>query len=64
MKRAPRNKEASVCTSECKQRVNYCYLEDRKVMVCVEGFIERVLRELEKSSGDKYIWEISLWRKE
>ena len=47
-----------------KKRVNHCYLEDKKVIVCVEGFIERILRELEKSSGEKYIWEISLWRKE
>ena len=41
-----------------------CSLEDRQVLLCVEGFFSRMREEFEKMSGGEYELGFHIWRRE
>ena len=41
-----------------------CSLEDRQVLLCVEGFFEKVREEFGKMCGGKYELGFYIWRRE
>ena len=41
-----------------------CLTEDRKVLLCIEGFFCKIRDEFEKMCGGKYEIGFYIWRKE
>ena len=46
------------------KQVNYCFVEDRKVLLCMEGFLCKIRDAFKETSEGKYEIGFYIWRKE